>query len=305
MQQVDPPSDSQEQSPFKALLTALDADALLAARGDIGPMDAVKIRRPLLCAIGEVTEEFVEGYERLAPHDVVGILFAEDARIVERVSASQYDRLKGAGNSKAAQAWNKEIRDYLRNAGFEHLILAGLRSKRLGLAWVVAYRKPLKPAFSESDAEVARYHVPYVLFEALRAEGKLSAAASTSGNAAGGGLVPVDAGKKPSAAASTSGKAAGGGLIPIDADRLRVAIREARGFGPSAIAGQLHKATSAISNSLTYVRELLKIPEEQQRITMRDLEHYSGEVSDEQARSKMGARKIFTEVRGRRLTRDT
>ena len=298
MQQVDPPSDSQEQSPFAALLTALDADALLAARGDIGPMGDVTIRRPFLHAI-KVTEKFVEGYERLAPHDVVGILFAEDARIVERVSASQYDRLKGAGNSKAAQAWNKEIRDYLRNAGFEHLILAGLRSKGLGLAWVVAYRKPLKPPFSEIDAEIARYHVPYVLFEALRAEVKPSAVA------AGGGLVPIDAEKKPSAAASTSGKAAGGGLMPIDADRLRVAILEARGFGPSAIADRLHKAPSAISNSLTYVRELLKVPEEQQRITMRNLEHYAGEVSDEQAKVDDGRQENSTKVSGRRLIRDT
>lgn len=304
MQQVDPPSDSQEQSPFQALLTALDADALLAARGDIGPMGDVTIRRPFLHAI-KVTEDFVKGYERLAPHDVVGILFAEDARIVERVSASQYDRLKGAGNSKAAQAWNKKIRDYLRDAGFEHLILAGLRSKRLGLAWVVAYRKRLKPAFSESDADIARYHVPYLLFEALREKTKPSAEASTSGNAAGGGLLSFHAEKKPSAAASTSGEAAGGNLIPIDADRLRVAILEARGFGPSAIADRLDKSPSAISNSLTYVRELLQIPEEQQRITMRNLEHYTGEVSDEQAKVDHVSLKNFTEVRGRRLTRDS
>lgn len=250
-------------SPFETLLEALDADALFAARGDIGSTGNVTIRRPYLAAIGatkefEITEEFVEGYELLAPHDVVGILFAADSRVVERVSASQYDMLKGAGNSKSAQAWNRKIRDYLRDAGFEHLILAGLRSKRHGLAWVVAYRGPLKQAFSEKDAEKARYEVPQVLFEVLRS-----------------------ADKDPPTGTKQN-KEAPGRLIPIDADRLRVAILEAQGFGPSAIGKKLRKSISGIKNSLTYVRTLLNVPM-QQRITMQHLEHYAGEVSDEQA----------------------
>lgn len=251
-----------KRDPFEELRIALNAEALFAARGVEGNKGAVQIGEHL-ATIG-VTKEFVAGYAPLAPYDIVGILFAADARIVERVSASQYDLLKGPGNSSDSQAMNKKIQGYLRQSAFEHLILAGLRSKQFGLAWVVAYRGPGGHPFNDTDAETARYRVPYVLFDALCK------------------LEPNGLRTSAKAQSASIGKPKGG-LVPLDPERLRVAILEARGYGAKSICELVHKSEGAVRNYLTHLRELLNVPSDRQRITMVDLEHYSGEVSDRYA----------------------
>lgn len=262
-------SSDSEPDPFDELRKALNADALFAAKGVEGENGAVHIGEHLaLLGLG-VTKEFVAAYEPLAGHDIVGILFAADARIVERVSASQYDMLKGPGNSASSQVKNKEIQTYLRTAGFEHLILAGLRSKQFGLAWVVAYRGPRGQPFNDTDADTARYRVPYVLFEALRKREPH------------GQQITAD-----SRRSMSTGKPKGG-LVPLDPERLRVALLEARGYGAKAISELVNKSEGAVRNYLTHLRELLNVPSDRQRITMMDLEHYSGEVSDRYAQKTL------------------
>ncbi|MEP6723112.1 MAG: hypothetical protein ABJA77_16835 [Variovorax sp.] len=97
----------------------------------------------------------------------MGMLFAADPRIAERISASQYSDISAEAHTDMAK--RLEIRAYLREVGgFEHLVVAGLHSTIYGMAWVVAYRKPSGKAFSDEELEIARYRVPSALFTFLR-----------------------------------------------------------------------------------------------------------------------------------------
>jgi DNA-binding CsgD family transcriptional regulator len=229
----------------------LNADALFSATGGKDDHGAATIGETL--ASIKIPEGFSEGYRPLAPHDVVGMLFSADPRIAERLSASQYSDIPATADSHADLDKRLEIQAYLRGAGFEHLVLAGLHSTLCGVAWVVAYRGPMGQPFSEEELEIARYVVPSLLFKFLR-EGNV---------------------KKTDADAQAA-PAATGALVPLDPQRLRVAILEAQGFGASKIAAQISRGEKTVNNLLTDIRERLGV--ESRRTTLRDLEHYAGIV---------------------------
>lgn len=236
---------------FEALLKSLKADALFSATGGVDDKGAATIGDTL--ASINIPEGFASGYLPLAPHDVVGMLFAADPRIAERLSASQYGEIPATADSHVDLAKRLEIQAYLRKAGFEHLVLAGLRSTLYGMAWVVAYRGPMSEPFSDEELEIARYTVPGVLFNFLRdraiKNGKAFAAPPVS---------------------------ATGALVPLDPYRLRVAILAAQGFGAGDIAAKVFRAEKTINNRLTDIRDRLGV--EGRSITFLDLEHYAGRV---------------------------
>jgi DNA-binding CsgD family transcriptional regulator len=253
-----PESSKKDIAPkcFQELLTQLKADALFSATGGKDEKGAATIGETL--ASIKIPEGFVAGYRPLAPHDVVGMLFAADSRIAERLSASQYSEIPATADSHADLDKRLEIQRYLRKAGFEHLVLAGLHSALFGMAWVVAYRHRTREAFSDEELETARYTVPGVLFKFLRDRGAKYGRAET-----------VRA-------------AARGGVVPLDPRRLRIAIFEAQGYKPKAIAKQLFKSTSAVSNDLTDIRDRLGV--EGRHITLLDLEHYAERVVSKHAK---------------------
>ncbi len=236
---------------FEQLMQDLNASALFAGTGGMDAKGAATIGDSL--AAINIPEGFVEGYRSLARFDVAGMLFAADPRIVERIAASHYEAVLSTEATPTDMAKRLKIRDYLRAAGFEHLLLAGMRSAMYGTAWIVAYRGPASlhggGAFTDSELEIARYRAPCILFNCLKARGKTTGQQGT----------------------------APGRLLPLDAKRLRVAILEARGFGAGEIAEQMSMKPRSISNLLTDIRERLGI-ERGRNITLLDLEYYAGRV---------------------------
>jgi len=243
--------EAKEPSCFEVLRRALKADALLAATGGKDEKGAATIGETLEAI--NIPDGFPAGYLPLAPHDVVGMLFAADPRIAERISASQYSDVSAESHTDMAK--RLEIQAYLREVGgFEHLVLAGLDSTIYGMAWVVAYRKPSGKAFSDEELEIARYTVPSTLFTFLRDRDKGKGAAGAE-------------------AAEAAKTAATGHLVPLNPKWLRIAILEAQGYGPAEIGKKVFLSPGAVSNYLTSIRERLGVGD--RNITLRDLEHYA------------------------------
>ncbi len=237
--------------PFKLLMDELKATALLAYTGKRETY--LWIKPGVALAMIGVEDDFVTTYfEKHAQHDVVGILFNADPRIVERVSAAQYTEFPLYVQPPSDLEERKRIQEYLRDNDFEHLLLAGLDSQLYGPAWAVAYRKKDQEPFSDADADLARYLVPNVLHRVLRER----AAADSS---------PV------------ARLGASRDMLPLTPKELRVAVLQALGFGPSRSEKELSligvkASTGVIGNMLTTIKKILQV--ETPRITMNDLETY-------------------------------
>jgi len=232
-------------APFKDL--EITADGIFAAQGVTTTSGQVKIGKTI--AEHKVKRTFIDRYESLAEHDVVGQLFAADARIVERISASHYDLISDEFGTEPEAKTRALIRDYLRvDGGFEHLLLAGLRSSRGGLAWATFYRTADSGygPFSDEDMERARYLVPAILYRW----------------------------QLQNCAPPTMPKVEGGGLVPISPLKLRVAILTAQGHTRAEVANMVHKAEGTVGNYLTEIRQNMGL-EEKESIIIGDLEAYA------------------------------
>jgi DNA-binding CsgD family transcriptional regulator len=244
---------------FAELAEGLYCDAMLAATGESSERGAVNIRDVFFNQ--NVSYEFIADYAKHARHDVVGQLFLADSRIVECVSIADYDdeapvpraRARGKVGPDApeetttpqARGDRRLIRDYVQTkGGYNYLLLAGLNSS-YGLAWITAYKLTGHPAFTPADVEYARYYAPALLYRWQ--------------------IEHVTTRTLPSKPPA---------LVPLTSKQLRIAVLEAEGYGPTAIASKVSLERKTVDNHLGIIRTALGV--EGRHVTLKDLERYAG-----------------------------
>jgi DNA-binding CsgD family transcriptional regulator len=181
-----------------------------------------------------------------AEHDVVGQVFAAFPRAVQVVSRSEYRALHAdleSGGTAGVRA-GKAMDDYLKVLGFQHVMLAGLESS-YGLAWATFYRKNKDNAFSTTDAERARYLVPWKLYEWQRqTQQKRSDKLPTR-------------------------------LLPFTVHELQIILLVLRGFSAREISDRFGPTQGSIQQIVKNLRSRLKI-RGRRKLTVADVEMYNG-----------------------------
>jgi hypothetical protein len=91
--------------------------------------------------------DFLEEYENIVDDDMAARQFSMNPFMPIRISQSEYAESRATGQS---------IGVFLAESRIAHLLLIGIESS-YGLAWITLYRRPGKDAFTDIDAEIARY----------------------------------------------------------------------------------------------------------------------------------------------------